>query len=397
MRARREFARFLVVLAVAAAAAGLAMPADADPAAASPPPLPEGTVAEPVAFEELPGWAADDHLAAFTTWLVSCRTDGAALRPARPAEARLAATCRDGLAAEVGTAQAARDFFEAHFAAWRIRPPSGEGFFTGYYEPEIDGSLDPVGPFRTPLLDRPPDLVTLAPNEVPEALAGLTAARRRPDGGLEAYPDRAAIEGGALDGLGLERAYVADPVDRFFMQVQGSGRLRLGDGRVLRFAYAGRNGHPYTAIGRIVADREGIPRPQMTMDVLRAFLARDAEVARQVMQENKSFVFFRLAEELDPALGPIGGEGVPLTPRRSLAVDRSIWSYGLPVFVDLPLSGPRGPEPFQRLMIAQDTGSAIVGPARGDIFIGSGAEAGRVAGSLRQTGGFTVLWPRPRP
>ena len=208
------------------------------------------------------------------------------------------------------------------------------------------------------------------------------------------YPDRTAIEEGALAGQGLERAYLADPVDRFFLQVQGSGRVRLSDGRVLRLAYSGRNGHPYTPIGRVVADLAGIPRPEMTMQRLRAWLARDADAARRVMRENRSFVFFRVASELDPAAGPIGGEGIPLAPGRSLAIDRTIWPYGVPVFVSTEVPAPDGSEPFRRLMIAQDTGSAIVGPARGDIFFGSGDAAGESAGAMRAGGDFVVLWPK---
>jgi membrane-bound lytic murein transglycosylase A len=144
-----------------------------------------------------------------------------------------------------------------------------------------------------------------------------------------------------------------------------------------------------------MADRLGIPRAEMTMPVLRARLAENSERAKAVMRENRSFVFFRIASELDPALGPIGGEGVPLTAGRSLAIDRTIWPYGLPVFVSAAL--PFEPQPMRRLMIAQDTGSAIVGPARADIFIGSGPEAGSRAGIVRHNGDFVVLWPRTGP
>ncbi|MDQ0472526.1 murein transglycosylase A [Labrys wisconsinensis] len=378
------------------AAAGPAAGAAPDVAGAAP--VVTGAGVEPVAFADLPGWAADDHGQAWRAWMASCRASAGKAAPSRagrPAPARLAALCRAGLRAGVRDAAAARRFFQRHFAAFRITPEGGAGFFTGYYEPEVVGSLTRSARFATPLYGRPADLVTFDQGKAPAGLEGYAAARRTAAGGLEPYPDRAAIEDGALDGQGLERAFLADPIDRFFMQVQGSGRLRLPDGRVLRLAYDGRNGQPYTAIGRIAADRSGVPRSSMTMDVLRAWLAEDAGRARTVMRENRSFVFFRIATELDPALGPIGGEGVPLTPLRSLAVDRAVWPYGLPVYVDAELPGAGGAvEPFRHLMIAQDTGSAIVGPARGDIFFGPGEAAGARAGLTRHPGSFVVLWPK---
>jgi membrane-bound lytic murein transglycosylase A len=364
------------------------------------PVLPAGTEVERVDLASLAGWRDDDLLAAWSTWLSSCRARAGGAKALRPAARSpdLAGVCAEALAARVATSSQARRFFETRFAAFRIRPAGGEGFFTGYYEPEVQGSLVPTARFKVPVYGRPNDLVTLAPGSTPPGLEGLVAARRRRDGTLEAFPDRAAIEDGALDGLGLERLYLADPVERFFLQVQGSGRVRLTDGRIVRLAYAGRNGYPYTPIGRVVADLLGMPRSDMTMQVLRAWLARDADAARRVMRENKSFVFFRLASELDDAAGPIGGEGIPLTPLRSLAVDRSLWPYGLPVFVATEVPSPGGgTAPLRRLMVAQDTGSAIVGPARGDVFFGSGDAAGERAGAMRAAGAFIVLWPGRAP
>jgi membrane-bound lytic murein transglycosylase A len=364
------------------------------------PVLPAGTEAERVDLASLAGWRDDDLLAAWSTWLSSCRALGGRAKPLRPAaqSRSLAEVCAEALAAGVATSSQARRFFETRFAAFRIRPPGGEGFFTGYYEPEVAGSLVATGRFKVPIYDRPADLVPLEPGSTRPGLEGLVAARRRREGTLEPFPDRAAIEEGALDGLGLERLYLADPVDRFFLQVQGSGRVRLTDGRIVRLAYAGRNGHPYTPIGRVVADLLGMPRSAMTMQVLRAWLAHDAAAARRVMRENRSFVFFRIAAELDAEAGPIGGEGIPLTPLRSLAVDRSLWPYGLPVFVSTEVPSPGGgTAPLHRLMVAQDTGSAIVGGARGDVFFGSGDGAGERAGAMRAAGEFIVLWPGRAP
>ncbi|MDQ0392458.1 murein transglycosylase A [Labrys monachus] len=370
--------------------------------ALSAPPVPTGVVASPVAFSAISGWARDDHARAWSVWLASCKSQAEGNPPLRdgvPIPEALAAVCREALALGPQDDRSARRFFESRFAAWRIRPNGGGAFYTGYYEPEIAGSLVREGVYQTPLLDRPADLVTFQQDDVPPGFEGYTAARRLPDGALAIYPDRAAIEGGALDGQGLERAFVADPVDRFFMQVQGSGRLRLPRGGVVRFAYAGRNGHPYTSIGKVVAARLGVPPGKITMASLRAFLARDPQVARDVMRENKSFVFFRIAPFLGPDAGPIGGEGLPVTPLRSIAVDRRIWPYGLPVFVGtaIPDVGGVRPRRIRKLMIAQDTGSAIVGAARADIFFGSGDEAGALAGAVRHGGEFLVLWPRQPP
>jgi membrane-bound lytic murein transglycosylase A len=320
-----------------------------------------------------------------------------------PVPPDLAGLCRQALKLGPLDAGKARNFFQTNFTPWRIRPPEGSGptggkaFYTGYYEPEIKGSLVREGPFQTPLLDRPADLVTFDQNAIPPGFEGYTAARRKTDGSLEIYPDRKAIEDGVLDGQGLEIGYVADPVDRFFMQVQGSGRLRLPKGSVVRYAYAGKNGQPYSAIGKAVAARLNVPPREITMASLRAFLAGDPAVAREVMQENKSFVFFKIAPFLGPEAGPIGGEGLPVTPLRSIAIDRSIWSYGLPVFVDTAIPDVGGgvkPQVIRKLMIAQDTGSAILGAARADIFFGSGDKAGAIAGAVRHGGEFYVLWPK---
>jgi membrane-bound lytic murein transglycosylase A len=382
----------LLIASLAMVAASAAQSSDA-------PPLPTGATAEQLSFASIAGFEADDHAAAFQTFLVSCRARRDATTPLRaglPTAPGLAEICEAALKAGDLDGPAARRFFEQSFVPWRIAGESGRAFYTGYFEPEVEGSFTRGGRYQTPVLDRPPDLVTLPQGEVPEGFEGYAAARQSPDGVLSIYPNRTEIEEGALDGLGLEHLYLADPVDLFFVQVQGSGRVRLPDGSVVRLAYAGRNGHPYTAIGRVVADRYEIPRAEMTMQRLRAFLAEDDERARSIMRENRSYVFFRLARELDPSLGPIGGQGVPLTPWRSIAIDRSLWSYGLPVFVnaDLP-TGPDGAlEPFRHLMIAQDTGSAILGPARADIFFGPGAVAGAIAGAVRHPGEFIVLWPR---
>ena len=225
---------------------------------------------------------------------------------------------------------------------------------------------------------------------------GLQAARRTANG-YEPYPNRAAIEDGVLGDLAKPIVYLREPGEAFIIHVQGSARIRLDDGSVMRVAYAGRNGRPYTSIGRLLVQRGEMDLETMTLEKLMGWLKDHPEPARALMRQNQSYIFFREASELAPEDGPIGGAGTPLVPGRSLAVDRSLWAYGLPVWLDghLPLTLDKT-EPLRRLMIAQDTGSAIVGPARGDFFFGGGEEAGRRAGLLRHAVRFVVLQPKPR-
>lgn len=367
-------------------------------AMASPPPLPQGARAEALPPSAIPGWAQDDHAKAFAIFAKGCMTDPP-LRQGVPLPGRLTAVCDKAkalvAAGPVDRAQA-KTFFEQNFSFWRIRPEAGEtGFTTGYFEPEFEGSLTRSDAFPTPLYDRPKDLVTrFSEDDWPGLDKTLSAARRTIEG-FEPFPDRTAIETGALDGQGLEILWLRDPVDRFVLQVQGSGRVRLPDGSVTRLTYSGRNGHPYTSLGRVLSQRESIPPEQMTMDRLIARLKADAGFARDLIRLNKSFVFFARRDDLPAESGPIGGAGLPLTPLRSIAVDRTAWPYGVPVWIDTTVpTGTGGDEHLARLMIAQDTGSAILGPARMDLFVGSGAAAGHRAGLIRHPVTFTLLWPR---
>jgi membrane-bound lytic murein transglycosylase A len=356
---------------------------------------------EPLAFSDLAGWAEDDHAAAFETFRLGCErlaSNGAVLRPAREADPDLVAVCRAGLAVgrSLGRAEA-RQFFETRFAPFAVVPPAGAGFLTGYYEPVFQGSRTRTGSYAVPLLARPDDLVTIPQGEtLPGIDPGLQAARRTSQG-YEPYWDRAAIEDGALGARAKPLVYLREPGEAFIVQVQGSARIDLPDGAAMRVAYAGRNGHPYTSIGRILVEQGAIPLAEMSLERLMAWLRENPEPARTLMRRNRSYIFFREASELRPSQGPIGGAGVPLTPGRSLAVDRGLWPYGLPFWLEgeLPVAQGRA-EPLRRLMIAQDTGSAIVGPARGDFYHGSGREAGTRAGLLRHATRFVVLRPRPR-
>ncbi|WP_332683747.1 murein transglycosylase A [Bosea sp. (in: a-proteobacteria)] len=368
--------------------------------AASAPPLPAGARIEAVAAGAIPGWAQDDQRIVLRLFAQGCETDpplrqGVASTPGLPALCTEAAAL---LKAGEPDRAAARNFFESRFSFWRVLPDaSPRGFMTGYFEPEFEGSLTRSAAFPTPLYGRPADLVTKMPgDDWPGFDPALTSARRGARG-LEPFPDRAAIEDGLLDGQGLEILWMRDPVDRFVLQVQGSGRIRLPDGTVTRLVYAGRNGHPYTSLGRELSRRENIPPAQMTMDRLVARLKADADFARELIRLNRSFVFFARRDDLPPDSGPIGAAGLPLTPLRSIAVDRTVWPYGTPAWIagEIP-DGSGGSEALSRLVLAQDTGSAIVGPARVDLFVGSGPQAGHRAGLIRHPFDLIVLWPRER-
>lgn len=372
--------------------------APADPSRALPP-LGQEADFSPLAFSALPGWRHDDALAAFRAFLETCRplAEGApAQRLGVKPPAALVTICRKALAEPPADNAAARAFFEAHFQPFEVRPRSGSGFLTAYFEPEIMASHARTAEFPVPVLARPADLVTFQPDEPrPPGIDARYAAARLSEGVHSIFPDRAAIWAGALAGQGLEIAWLRDEAELFITQVQGSARLTLTDGSHARLTYAGRNGHPYTSIGRILVEQGEISLPEMSLERLMGWLRADPARGRALMERNPSYIFFALEPMLDPARGPIGGAGVPLTTGRSLAVDRTLWPYGLPVWIEASPLTPGGPRAaLDRLMIAQDTGSAIVGPARGDFFMGPGAEAGQRAGLVRDTMRFVVLWPR---
>jgi membrane-bound lytic murein transglycosylase A len=333
----------------------------------------------PIAFCDLPGWDAAE---------AEALRDGIRrhLTPAirsRPHQARWL----DAIADRFGGGVCPRRIVEDLFAPLRIDAP---GFLTGYYEPVIPASRVRTERYRTPLYRRPPDLVRVHPPD-PALPGDGTFARRMPDGGLAPYFDRAEIHAGALDGGGLELAFVEDPVDAFFAQVQGSARLVLPDGEEIRIGYHGKTGHSYTPIGRVMVERGMLPPNDVTMQSIRAGLARHPGSVSSVLEANRSFVFFRERESAGRQAGPIAAGGVPLVPWRSLAVDRSHIALGTPVFVEteVPRHGAHC-----GVTIAEDTGSAIVGPARGDLFFGSGHDAGELAGAMKAKARLTVMLPR---
>lgn len=361
---------------------------------------------EKARFSDLPGWDKDDHLAALETFLKSCTrvlasVEGAAHKGRKPPPPTLLVACEDATRlASSGrpTAATAKAFFETHFAPHRVVHGGAGGLLTAYYEPLIKGSRTQTKRYAAPVYRRPKDLVNLVDESERGAKSGQLTHARLAAGGMIPYPTRAEIEQGALAGLGLELVYLESPVDVFFMQVQGSGRIALPDGTTMRITYDGKNGHPYSSVGRHLIATGQMAESQVSLQALEAFLKADPERGRQAMWQNASYVFFR---ELVGAASeaPMGVLEIPLTAGRSLAVDTTYHSIGLPIYVSAPelrhVAGDR--QGFHRLMIAQDVGSAIKGPERGDIYVGSGDAAGRIAGVTKHAGNFFVLLPADWP
>jgi membrane-bound lytic murein transglycosylase A len=354
---------------------------------------------EPVAFKDIDGWAADDHAAAYGAFLVSCRAMVASARTARdtrPVYHALLEICRKARAAGTLGAEPARKFFEEHFSALRVSKADDlNGFLTGYYEPIVDGSRTLTDDFKVPVYRRPSDIVHMGRKRKAESFPNTGRVMRRiKRGKYVPYFDRAAIEDGALATRNLEIAYLKDANDLLFIQIQGSARIRLTDGSLLRVNYDAHNGQPYTPVGRILIERGIIPREEMSMDRIRKWMAENPDGGKELRRQNKSYVFFRntgLPENEEAR----GAQGVPLTANRSIAVDRVLHVYGTPFFIsaDLPIATETSSTKFRKLMIAQDTGSAIVGPARADIYFGSGDEAGRIAGRIKNPAQFVMLMP----
>ena len=347
----------------------------------------------PIAFGDVPGWPQDDHGAALAAF-------------ARHREKPVSETYRTGsvgvppgllldFASKAGqgtAAEDARSFFEDNFTPVRLAADGeSRGLVTGFYEPVVAASRDKSPPFLTPIHRRPPDLVPVDPDHPPNGIPrGYRFGRRLRGGSVSAYHDRAEIEAGALDGMGLEIAYLADPVDAFFIHVQGAARLQFEDGETLRVTYDGKSGHPFTAIGKLLVGRGEIPAHAVSMMAIRRWLADHADQADGLMAENRSYIFFKESPPGRPDDGPVAAAKVPLTAGRSLAVDRLIHTFAMPIHVTADdVNG----KPFQRLMIAQETGTAIAGPARGDIFFGSGEEAGQRAGAVKSPCDFILLVP----
>jgi membrane-bound lytic murein transglycosylase A len=361
----------------------------------------------PANFSDLPGWETDDHLAAWKAFVASCKpirdaASGGSKAGPRPTPQALLDICQLVLlqlkAGKPQTRAGARAFFETHFRPQRIEQTSADGLLTGYYEPLIQGARKPDTTFQTPVYKRPADLVNVVAESERGAKSGQFTHMRQTQKGLVPYMTRAEIEQGGLKGQNLELLYFRDPVDVFFMQIQGSGRIELPDGEKIRITYDGKNGYPYKSVGRHLIDEGHFEPEKMSLKALAAWLKADRKRGESVMWENKSYVFFRELQgaEADGAMGVLG---ISLQPGRSLAVDTAFHDIGMPIYVTSPAlthaAKPDADKPagFARLMIAHDVGSAIKGPERGDIFFGSGDKAARVAGVTKHPGHFFALMP----
>ena len=335
---------------------------------------PEKRVAmAPISFNEIAGWADEKHGEALTTFRRSCpklvagpdvkiATDGGEKTVTAAEWKRI---CDAGAGIKSGDNRAARQFFEENFRPLVVQAP---GKYTGYFEPEMRGSKAPSRLFTVPVYRRPPDLTD------------------------KPYYTRAEIEQGALKGKGLEIAYVQDPVGLFEVQVQGSGKIQLAEGGVMTLGFDGSNNRPYTAIANVLIEMGVMKKDDATWPAIRDWLKRNPQQARDVMRKNERYIFFKDTKSQTAS----GAEGVPLTAQRSLAVDTSLTPYGTPIWIDTvrPVYRKVGAtEPYRRLMIAQDTGAAIVGPARGDVFYGTGPQAAEWAGRMNSGGRAIVLVP----
>jgi membrane-bound lytic murein transglycosylase A len=360
-----------------------------------------GSQYQPAEWSDLDGWANDDHAAAFATFLNSCRGLAGKRQPSSEMTELTAAlknVCEHALASVPLDDDGARKFFEDNFRLLQIsKLGETDGFLTGYYEPIIDGSRVPTGEFHVPLFRRPPNLVASGWRKLGDAFPskGVKVGRRVGRRKIVPYYTRAEIENGALDGWHLEICWVRSEIDVLFAQIQGSARIRLEDGSILRVNYDSYNGWPYTPIGRVLIDRGIMTKDEVSMQSIRQWMEANSDAAKEVEQQNSSYVFFRITD-LSNEDEPEGGQGVPLVAGRSIAVDRSLHVYGTPFFIeaDLPITDDKATTPFRRLVVAQDTGSAIVGPARADIYFGAGDEAARIAGRIKNSGRFFMLLPR---
>lgn len=350
-------------------------------------------------FSDLKGWQSDDLAAFLPAFHKSCAKIQRLPDSRSLGADQIAGTAGDwkALCEKVlklpPESDVIRAFFETHFTPINVlNNDDPAGLFTGYYEASLKGSRIKSAIYKTPLYVRPDELVMVDLGRFRDSLKGQRIAGVVKDGNLYPFADRTKIEAGALEGRDLEIVWVDSAVDAFFLHIQGSGFVELDDGSTMRVGYAGQNGHPYYAIGKSLIDSGAVAREDMSMQAIRDWLEANPEKADDLMQENASYIFFR---ELKTG-GPIGAQGVELTPKRSLAVDRKWMPLGVPMWLETEIfEGPSQsvPKAFNHLLMAQDTGGAIRGPVRGDVFWGHGAEAYDRAGSMKSEGRYWILLP----
>lgn len=375
------------------------------------PPATGGVILEPAGFGDLPGWQDDRLAESLPPLRKSC-----ARLTRQPAERAVGPGGIGGTVADWtdlcaaadslpdGDDAAARAFFIRWFVPFAVSAAdetdgdAAEGLFTGYYEAELDGARVADGAHAVPIYARPADLVTADLGAFRADWDGQSIAGRVADGRLVPYFDRAAIDDGALAGQGAELIWVSDPVDAFFLHIQGSGRVRMAEGGTIRVGYAASNGLKFRGIARDLIDMGVLPKDDASMQAVRDWLRANPTQAAALMQKNPRYIFFREIDGPDAtAEGPVGAQGVTLTPMRSLAVDTGLLPLGAPLWLDTvwPPGAAQAGEPLRRLMIAQDTGGAIKGAVRGDFFWGTGEAALDQAGAMKEKGRYYLLLPKP--
>lgn len=352
-------------------------------------PSPEPGIGKVLDWQELPGWQQDKHAEAWPALLQQC----AVMPKKKPQWKKI---CLDaGLLGEIDN-NTARHFFETRFTAHQIIPSNkkdgspGTGLVTGYYEPLLKGSQTPNDQYQYPLYSRPDDLLRIDLAKVYPELSKMRLRGRVVGNKVVAYHDRKAIDGEGSPLAGKELVWIDDPVAVFFLHVQGSGRIQLADGSMMAVGYADQNGQPYASIGKVLIERGEIEREDISLFTIRQWLQQNPEQAQALLEENRSYVFFQLRKNADE--NPRGSLNIPLTPSRSIAVDPSNIPLGSPVWLDTSYPGETD-HTLQRLTFAQDTGGAIKGYARADMFWGNGEMAEKLAGEMKQQAQLYVLLP----
>ncbi|MBE7636064.1 murein transglycosylase [Sneathiella sp. P13V-1] len=357
-------------------------------------------VLKEASFSDLKGWQADDFDGFMEAFGKSCEKFSRLPQDRSLGGQGIAGTVADWspICQEMELlpkeADVLRNFIERKFTPVLVKNEEDpKGMFTGYYEASLRGSLTQSEKYATPLYLRPDELVMVHLGRFRDSLKGQRIAGVVKNGELYPFADRKEIEEGALEGRDLEIVWVDSAVDAFFLHIQGSGRIALDDGGALRVGYAGQNGHPYYAIGKTLIKNGDVSVEDMSMQAIRSWLEQNPDKATELMQENASYIFFR---ELNTN-GPIGAQGVELTALRSLAIDRKWMPLGVPLWLSttIPTEDGSDPEEFNRLMVAQDTGGAIRGPVRGDVFWGYGKKAYEGAGAMKNEGQYWMLLPKP--
>lgn len=339
----------------------------------------------PVKFSELPNWNNDHLVEVWPAFIKSCQK----IKSFSKADNDWQKVCRLAIDLKNPSENSVRKFFVNNFTPYSVKAGKDkEGLFTGYYEPEVYGSRTRNEKYIAPLYQRPKDLIMVEDLGIFRSeLRGMRIAGRLIGGNLRPYFTHAQIDQGAL--AGNELIWVEDPVDAFFIQIQGSTAVKLDSGELIHLNYAGSNGHPYTSIGNVLIEQKALAPKEVSMQSIRAWLKEHPDQIKNILYQNASFVFFKEIKRE----GPIGNQGVTLTPGRSMAVDPIYITYGTPLWLDIEHPEP-GVRRIRRLVIAQDRGGAIKGPIRGDFFWGTGPEAGEFAGKMKSKGTYYVLLPK---